>query len=302
MKEDNPSDNRGGKPSRFADQNHNPNPNPKSLNHNAKGTTGNASKFRAASSWGSNIVKGFSTDKRTKTTLQPKKPPPLATSDFAYHKDKLPPSQSRIKRSLIGDSPCSPNPAQVHPHSYHTHRRQSSRDLFVELDQLRTLLNESKNREFELQNELAELKRNTTNYELERELEEKKAELDALTQKLNLLEEDRRSLSQQLVASSSISEKQEEPQTAPLNIEVEVVELRRLNKELQLQKRNLACRLSSVESELACVAKSSEVTLGHLLGSLCFTVYHNPTCLCLCVCFVTTRVKVWQKSKQRHLC
>ncbi|XP_022925727.1 protein CHUP1, chloroplastic-like [Cucurbita moschata] len=260
MKEDNPSESRGGKPSRFADQNHNPNPNPnpKSLNHNAKGTTGNASKFRAASSWGSNIVKGFSTDKRTKTTLQPKKPPPLATSDFAYHKDKLPPSQSRIKRSLIGDSPCSPNPAQVHPHSYHTHRRQSSRDLFVELDQLRTLLNESKNREFELQNELAELKRNTTNYELERELEEKKAELDALTQKLNLLEEDRRSLSQQLVASSSISEKQEEPQTAPLNIEVEVVELRRLNKELQLQKRNLACRLSSVESELACVAKSSE--------------------------------------------
>lgn len=256
MKEDNPSENRG-KPSRFADQNQNP----KCLNqNNAKGTTGNGSKLRAASSWGSHIVKGFSTDKRTKaqSNLQPKKAPPLGNSDLANQKEKFVPSHSRIKRSIIGDLACSANPAQVHPQSYQTHRRQSSRDLFVELDQLRSLLNESKQREFELQNELAELKRNTRNYELERELEEKKAELDGLTQKVSVLEEDRRALSEQLVALSSIPEKQEEPQTAPVNVEVEVVELRRLNKELQLQKRNLACRLSAVESELACLAKNSE--------------------------------------------
>ncbi|CAK9321286.1 unnamed protein product [Citrullus colocynthis] len=256
MKEDNPSENRG-KPSRFADQNQNP----KYLNqNNAKGTTGNGSKLRAASSWGSHIVKGFSTDKRTKaqSNLQPKKAPPLGNSDLANQKEKFVPSHSRIKRSIIGDLACSANPAQVHPQSYQTHRRQSSRDLFVELDQLRSLLNESKQREFELQNELAELKRNARNYEIERELEEKKAELDGLTQKVCVLEEDRRALSEQLVALSSIPEKQEEPQTAPVNVEVEVVELRRLNKELQLQKRNLACRLSAVESELACLAKNSE--------------------------------------------
>lgn len=261
MKEDNPSEYRG-KTSRFADQNQNP----KCQNQSAKGAGGNGSKLRAASSWGSHIVKGFSTDKKTKaqSNLQPKKAP-LASSDLANQKEKFVPSHTRIKRSLIGDLSCSANPAQVHPQSYQTHRRQSSRDLFVELDQLRSLLNESKQREFELQNELAELKRNTRNCELERELEEKKAELDGLTQKVSLLEEDRRALSEQLVASSSISEKHEEPQTAPLNVEVEVVELRRLNKELQLQKRNLACRLSSVESELACLAKNSEVTVSQSL-------------------------------------
>ncbi|KAG6594406.1 Protein CHUP1, chloroplastic, partial [Cucurbita argyrosperma subsp. sororia] len=247
MKEDNPSENRG-KPSRFADQ-----------NQYTKGGNGNGSKLRAASSWGSHIVKGFSTDKKTKaqSNLQSKKAP-LTNSNLVNQKEKSVPSHTRIKRSLIGDLTCSPNPAQVHPQSYQTHRRQSSRDLFVELDQLRSLLNESKQREFELQNELAELQRNTRNFELERELEEKKAELEGLTQKFSLLEEDRRALSEQLVAASSISEKPEEPQTAPLNVEVEVVELRRLNKELQLQKRNLACRLSSVESELACLAKNSE--------------------------------------------
>lgn len=274
MKEDNPSENRA-KPSRFADQNQNP----KSQNQNAKGATGNGSKLRAASSWGSHIVKGFSsTDKKIKSqsNLQPKKAP-LASSDLANQKEKFVPSHSRIKRSLIGDLACPANPAQVHPQIYQTHhRRQSSRDLFVELDQLRSLLNESKQREFELQNELAEFKRNTRNYELETELEEKKAELDSLTQKVSVLEEDRRALSEQLVALSSISEKQEEPQTAPVNVEVEVVELRRLNKELQLQKRNLACRLSSVESELACLSKNSEVTtFSHLLWSIFFHVYET---------------------------
>lgn len=42
---------------------------------------------------------------------------------------------------------------------------------------------------------------------------------------------------------------------------MEVVELRRLNKELQMEKRNLACKLSSMENQLTSLAKASEVQL-----------------------------------------
>jgi len=42
------------------------------------------------------------------------------------------------------------------------------------------------------------------------------------------------------------------------NLVLEVVELRRLNKELHMQKRNLTCRLSSMESQLFCYANSSD--------------------------------------------
>ncbi|XLS48105.1 hypothetical protein HN51_022463 [Arachis hypogaea] len=42
------------------------------------------------------------------------------------------------------------------------------------------------------------------------------------------------------------------------DLELEVVELRRVNKELKMQKRSLTCRLSSLESQLSCLAKSLE--------------------------------------------
>lgn len=138
---------------------------------------------------------------------------------------------------------------------------------------MRSLLQESKERELKLQAELAECKRSSRVLDLERELEVKKSELDGFVRKVELLEEEKSSISEQLSALTSISgrEKNYEMQKVEENegtlmaqtsssLEMEVVELRRLNKELQLQKRNLACRLSSVESQLASLPKSSEVS------------------------------------------
>ncbi|KAJ1442795.1 hypothetical protein SESBI_00675 [Sesbania bispinosa] len=147
MREDNPSENRS-KASRFADQNQ-----PPKL-QNAKGgnPNNNHSKPRL---WGAHIVKGFSADKKTKqqSTVTSKKQTLTATttttttSDVANQKNPFVPAHSRVKRSLMGDLSCSMNGAQVHPHAYPTHRRQSSTDLFTELDHMRSLLQESKERE-----------------------------------------------------------------------------------------------------------------------------------------------------------
>lgn len=176
------------------------------------------------------------------------------------------PSHSRVKRSLIGDLSCSVsvNAAQVH---VHPHRRQSSRDLFTELENLRSLLQQSKDREFKLQAELSECKRNPKVLDLERELDVKRAELDDLVRKIGLLEfekVEKTSLSDHLSeVSSSRGEEDNENSSVTLStsstsLEMEVVELRRLNKELQLEKRNLACRLASMDSQLASLAKASE--------------------------------------------
>jgi hypothetical protein len=144
--------------------------------------------------------------------------------------------------------------SQVHPHAFPTHRRQSSTDLFTELDHMRSLLQESKERESKLNAELAECRKNQN-------------EVDELVKKVALLEEEKTSLSEQLfVLSRSCGlEKQEEQKgenkdSSMQNLELEVVELRRLNKELHMQKRNLTCRLSSMESQLSCSPNSSEVS------------------------------------------
>ncbi|CAL0300993.1 unnamed protein product [Lupinus luteus] len=245
MREDNPSENKS-KVSKFSDQNQPPKP------QNSKGTN-NHLKPKLASSWGANIVKGFSADKKTKlqSTVPTKK---QTTSDvvIVVSNQKIPsflPTQSRVKRSLISDLSCSTNASpRVHP----IHRRQSSTDLFNELDHMRSLLQESKERECKLNVELAECKRN-------------KSEVDELVKKVALLEEEKTSLSEQLVAlTCGISERQEEvvkvekKDSSVQNLELEVVELRRLNKELQMQKRNLTCTLSSLESKMSCFPNSSE--------------------------------------------
>lgn len=261
MRESNPSVNRAKAP-KFADQNQIPKP------PNSKGNS-NPSKLR----WGSQIVKGFSADKKTQVpqaTVQTKKQP-LITSDAANQKNPFVPSQSRVKRSLIGDLSCSVTGSQVHPQAYQTHRRQSSRDLFIELDHLRSLLQESKEREFKLQAGISECNRNPKVLDLERELEVKNSELDDLVRKIGLLEAEKTSLSEQISALASISDVSKgEDNESPIalssqGLEMEVVELRRLNKELQLEKRNFACRLASVESQLASVAKASEVLLATVL-------------------------------------
>ncbi|PWA85548.1 Actin-binding FH2 [Artemisia annua] len=65
---------------------------------------------------------------------------------------KNPSVSNRAKRSLIGDLSCS---TQVHPQGFNKSGSfLGSRDLFAELDQLRSLLQESKDREAKLQGEL----------------------------------------------------------------------------------------------------------------------------------------------------
>ncbi|KAE9594870.1 hypothetical protein Lalb_Chr18g0058361 [Lupinus albus] len=245
MREDNPSENKS-KVSKFADQNQPPKP------QNAKGIN-NHLKPKLASSWGANIVKGFSADKKTKLqSIVPTKKQTTSDVVIVVANQKNPsflPTQSRVKRSLIGDLSCSTNASpRVHP----IHRRQSSTDLFNELDHMRSLLQESKERECKLNVELAECKRS-------------KSEVDELVNKVALLEEEKTILSEQLLAlTCGVSEKQEEvvkvekKDSSVQNLELEVVELRRLNKELQMQKRNLTCRLSSLESKFSCVSNSSE--------------------------------------------
>lgn len=262
MKEDNPFETKS-KASKFADQNQAPRP------QNMRGNTNNPSKLR--SSWGSHIVKGFTADKKSKaqtTTVTSKKLPP-ANSDTTSQKNPFGPSHSRVKRSLIGDLSCSVTASQVHPHAYQTHhRRQSSgsRDLFLELDNLRSLLQESKEREFKLQAELSELKRNGRLLDLERDLEASKTEVDELAQRIGVLESEKSSLCEQVAEMCLISERRHEEilkkegnESSMGNHEMEIVELRRLNKELQMEKRNLSCKLSSLQSQLASLAKASEV-------------------------------------------
>lgn len=119
---------------------------------------------------------------------------------------------------------------------------------------MRNLLQESKERESKLNAELAEYRKNRN-------------EVDELVKKVALLEEEKASLFEQLavLSRSCELERQEEvvkggnEDSSMQNLELEVVELRRLNKELHMQKRNLTCRLSSMESELSSSANSSEV-------------------------------------------
>lgn len=273
MREDNPSETRP-KASKFSDQNQPPKPH----NQNPKPTTTtNSSKLRSASSWGSQIVKNLAGEKKPRASAMSRKQPLQSCSDSATQKSTTTiTSQARAKRSLIGDLACSVNPTQVHPQSFQmqsNHRRQSSRDLFNELDHLRTLLQDSKEREFKLQAELSESKRGSRESELE-------SEVDCLKKRVEELEDEKACLSEQLLSGSAppvSSEKGEE------NIEMEVVELRRLNKELQLQKRNTACRLASLESQLASTVKASEVSINsHTFVSAEYSCLpHFPVYLCL---------------------
>lgn len=249
MGEEKSSENRV-KASKFGDQNKAPKGS--SNNSNAKGNSSNLSKVR--SSWGSHIVKGFSGDKKSKLqTIIHAKKEPLSVNENSNQKNCSGISQSRVKRSLMGDLSCSASSTQVHPQTVNIHRAKSSgsRDLFNEIDHLRSLLQESKGRELKLQAELSEFKRSPKVVELGRELELKKSEIDSFVKKVELLECEKARLTDQLVSLSAALERQDEISNreefkSVTSLEMEVVELRRLNKELQLQKRDIACRLSEV--------------------------------------------------------
>ncbi|VFQ97420.1 unnamed protein product [Cuscuta campestris] len=216
MGKENPPENRVRVP-KFSDQNQAP-----KGNVDVKGNV-NVSKVKP--SWGSQIVKGLSGEKRAKglITVQSRKTP-LSNSDGAN-------SHLRAKRSLMGDLSCSVTATQVHPQTSvigQRARNSASRDLFLEIDHLRSLLQESKE----------------SKAKLEAEMELKSGEVDGLVKRVEELECNNASLSEELRKRDNIKD---------LNgLEIEVVELRRLNKELQLQKRDLSCRLSYyMDSKLA---------------------------------------------------
>ncbi|KAL6546257.1 hypothetical protein OROMI_021978 [Orobanche minor] len=284
MREENPSDSRV-KASKFADQNQVP----KNTNNHGS-VKGNSNFSKMKSSWGSQIVKGFSADKKTKTrvvqvTAHSKKLP-LTSSDISNQRNQtLVASNSRIKRSLIGDLACSINATQVHPQIVQTKSSVgSSEDLFLEIDHLRNLLQESKDREVNLQAELSEYKRNQKKLELERELELKRGEVDGLLKKVGLLESEKANLSAQLL-SFSVMGKQEEMFISEVHDEfsseeMEVLQLRRLNKELQFQKRNLSGRISTLESRLATLAKFSESNVVEEIKAEASLLRHTNEDLC----------------------
>ncbi|XP_052164944.1 protein CHUP1, chloroplastic-like [Oryza glaberrima] len=238
----------------------------------------NVLKPKFGSSWGSQIVKGFTADKKTKkTAAAASKKPPLASVENVNTSNQQIPYHSRVKRSLMGDFPCSPAGAQVHPHVFDCHgiRSPASHDLFLELDHLREQLRESKERELALQSELRQCRENPRVSELEKDLDSRKNEIDRLVRLKTSLEVEKTSLSEQLSALSCMVEQHEENArldghgnrvssmdggnaSSSENLEIEVVELRRLNKELQFQKRNLAIKLSSAESKLAVIEKNAE--------------------------------------------
>jgi len=251
-----PKENRS-KPSKFSDQNQAPKSNP-------KGVSTNSSKLRSASSWGSHIVKGLAGERKSK--LQPTTMPTKKSQSNPLQ--SINNSNSKIKRGLIGELSCSVAAIQVHPRTLNSPNNASlkfsgSRDLLVEIENLRALLKESKEREFQLQSELSESRRNQRILELEREFEAKENEVQGLVGRIGLLESERTTLREQLKNLSCDPEIRENEIIAkthkPQSLEMEVVKLRRLNKELQLQKRDLACKVASMESQLASIAKSSEV-------------------------------------------
>ncbi|KAF6147309.1 hypothetical protein GIB67_009792 [Kingdonia uniflora] len=225
------------KPCKFVDQNQTPTPTPTPTPR----STTNSSKLKSASTWGSNIVKGFSIEKKgTPTSSNNKKLlVPLSNSDVANRakRSQVYPNESSQQRGTKFSSSASSSLS-------------SSRDLFLELDHLRDLLRESKERELKLKNGILDSKNEPKISELEREIQVKGNENERLAERVGVLEAERLSLSQQVESLSS-----------PMNngnLEVEVVELRRLNKELQLQKRNLACQLSLAQSQLVALKKISQ--------------------------------------------
>ncbi|CAA6669943.1 unnamed protein product [Spirodela intermedia] len=240
---------------------------------NAKG---NRPKPKSTSSWGSHIVKGLTNDRKYK-----QKPPvtskkiPLACSVTSNQKVQHACYHSRVKRSLIGDFPCSANAAQVHHHV----NSPVSRDLYAELDHLRHLLQESKARELELQAELEEYKSNSEVMCLKKVLESKRRQVEDLSRRISSFENERWSLLEQLHEDSTRK-----------NLEMQVVELRRVNMELQHQKRNLAFELSIAESQLAGLKRASEGDIVSKLEAETSILHHTNEDLCKQVGVPMTRL------------
>ncbi|KAL8138398.1 hypothetical protein V2J09_004399 [Rumex salicifolius] len=240
MKEENPTEKRP-RASKFADQNQPPKMRNLKSNTNTNTATGNSSsKLRSASTWGSNIVKGLSGGER--------------------------------KSSKVLNPPLS---KKVHPHG---NGPSGSQDLYQEIENLRDLLKASKQRELKLQAELSEYKNSQS--ELQRQLEEKRCEVDEMTRKIGVIEVDRRCQNDQALALNSGLQCSSNSVKEPRGLEMEVVELRRLNKELQLQKRDLSFRVASMESHIGSHGSASEIDMIAKIKAEASLLRHTNEDLC----------------------
>ncbi|XP_057841601.2 protein CHUP1, chloroplastic [Cryptomeria japonica] len=194
---------------------------------------------------------------------------------------------SRVKRSLMGDFPRAPKASQVYPHDSECSLTKDTNS--TELDQLRALVQELRESEAKLQNELLEYKgvNEVVNKipDLERELNIQRTEAKSFGEIIGQLEAEKMKMSQELAhypilmkeieeARTKIRELQNQRLTESrhakednlqqyrenhLNqLEVEVVELRRVNMEVQHQKRELASKLAAAELQIISLGNLTE--------------------------------------------
>eukprot|EP01018_Ginkgo_biloba_P030332 Gb_27643 [translate_table: standard] len=219
---------------------------------------------------------------------------------------------SRVKRSLMGDFPRALNTAQVHPRaSEGNFTKGADTSGVIELGQLRTLVQELQEREAKLQSDLAEYKglKETVNRipELERELNMKRVEAENLSQRMGLLEAEKKKISEEIAHCPALAKEIEEARAKIKDLqnqmlvesgeskdaipkqqidnrlkdlEIEVVELRRLNMELQHQKREMASKLAAAESQIIALGKLTESDVVAKVEAEASVLRHTNADLC----------------------
>lgn len=132
-----------------------------------------------------------------------------------------------------------------------------------ELERLRSLVMELEEREVKLEGELLEyygLKEQESDVtELQRQLKIKTVEIDMLNITIKSLQAERKKLA---FRKDSEVEKQLK---ALKELEVEVVELKRKNKELQHEKRELSVKLGAAEARIRTLSEMTEVKVSYAL-------------------------------------
>ncbi|KAJ0094300.1 hypothetical protein Patl1_16516 [Pistacia atlantica] len=150
-----------------------------------------------------------------------------------------------------------------------------------EMERLRNLVKELQEREVKLEDELLEyygLKEQESDVvELQRQLKIKTVEIDMLNITINSLQAERKKLQDEILQTSSakkelevsnLQAKEEEAvkKDADLDnklksvkeLEMSVVELKRKNKELQIEKRELTVKLDAAEAKIAALSNMTE--------------------------------------------
>ncbi|PPD87773.1 hypothetical protein GOBAR_DD15289 [Gossypium barbadense] len=145
-----------------------------------------------------------------------------------------------------------------------------------ELERLRNLVKELEEREVKLEGELLEyygLKEQESDIaELQKQLKIKTVEIDMLNITINSLQTERKKLQEKIAHGASIKKELEQEAIksdaeidkklkALKELEIEVVELRRKNKELQHEKMELTVKLDAAEAKITSLSNMTELRL-----------------------------------------